>query len=817
MRTGRWIIKAIKTVYKNSRGIVVHFIPSQAGWKGAAYGIIIIIYLQLLITGAFLLKTLGLPVTVLYIMKYLGMGCFAGLAVMLFMLIYRQIPGFYSWIFFGALVVLLDFWSVSKAGKFVLSTITILSASFLAGALFSLKASRETSSLIDRIINIAFLSVGLAGLVFGGIFIFRNGVKTDPPENAALKSGFRPTLITLGNPSLPGSFTISTMTYGSGKDKHRKDFGEKTGIRTDSVDGSRFVSGWDHFNGWVRTRYWGFDEKSLPLNARVWFPDTTGTFPLVLIVHGNHYDRDYSDPGYEYLGRLMASRGLIFASVDENFLNGSWANIFKSLEEENDCRAWLLLKHLELWHQWNRDPKNVFFNRVDTENIALIGHSRGGEAVAIAACFNQLPYYPDDATVTFNFGFRIKSVIAIAPVDGQYMPSETGTFFSNVNYFVLQGSNDMDMQSYHGARQFQRISFNDKAYHFKAGLYIFGANHGQFNTRWGRNDVGYPSIAVHNRKQIMPENDQETIGKVYISAFLEATLHNQTGYVRLFQDYRTGINWLPETIYLNQFEDIYCNFICTYQEDINLSTTTQKGGHISMENLTVWKELTVPLKWGSQDTRAVYLGWDKDGKDTLTASYTMTQSTADYIVTDTCSYLYLVLADAAEDANPHPAKDGELKETTGNMNQSKDALHSEVRNSGRVNNSQEHSDAKANKKEEQSEKKDNNKDKKKEPIDFTVQITDTSGIAATLLLSDIAFLQPQIVAKIMKADFLTENASSEIVFRNYNIPLSMFRKMNNAIDVRCIRSVTLIFDRTEKGVIILDNAGFRKPPRQSKL
>ena len=59
----------------------------------------------------------------------------------------------------------------------------------------------------------------------------------------------------------------------------------------------------------------------------------------MLIVHGNHNYRQFSDPGYEYLGALLASRGFILASVDENFLNG--------LSGENDARAWVLLKHLE--------------------------------------------------------------------------------------------------------------------------------------------------------------------------------------------------------------------------------------------------------------------------------------------------------------------------------------------------------------------------------------------------------------------------------------------------------------------------------------
>jgi acetyl esterase/lipase len=54
-------------------------------------------------------------------------------------------------------------------------------------------------------------------------------------------------------------------------------------------------------------------------------------------------------------------------------------------------------------------------HRVDMNNIAVMGHSRGGEAAALAATFNKLRI-PDD----FKQGFvqlAIKSVVA--PVDGQ--------------------------------------------------------------------------------------------------------------------------------------------------------------------------------------------------------------------------------------------------------------------------------------------------------------------------------------------------------------------------------------------------------------
>ena len=57
-------------------------------------------------------------------------------------------------------------------------------------------------------------------------------------------------------------------------------------------------------------KYWGFEPNSLPLNARVWFPQDEGLFPLVLIVHGNHEMIEFSDPGYAYLGKLAREPGI---------------------------------------------------------------------------------------------------------------------------------------------------------------------------------------------------------------------------------------------------------------------------------------------------------------------------------------------------------------------------------------------------------------------------------------------------------------------------------------------------------------------------
>src|SRR5215210_2124011 len=188
--------------------------------------------------------------------------------------------------------------------------------------------------------------------------------------------------ISAPNPGVAGTFVVRTLVYGSGTDKRRPAFRDSVTLRTRTVDGSPMVSATPEIAK-SRSKYWGFDFKKLPINGRVWYPQGDGPFPLVLVVHGNHNMKDFSDPGYGYLGQLLASRGFILVSVDENFINGN-------LRGENDGRGWLLLEHLKWWRTWNDSLGSPFYHKVDMGNIALMGHSRGGEAVAVAAAFNRL-------------------------------------------------------------------------------------------------------------------------------------------------------------------------------------------------------------------------------------------------------------------------------------------------------------------------------------------------------------------------------------------------------------------------------------------
>ncbi|NNE71009.1 MAG: MFS transporter, partial [Rhodothermales bacterium] len=419
------------------------------------------------------------------------------------------------------------------------------------------------------------------------------------------------------NPGTVGPFSVKTLYYGSGTDLRRAVYRDSVAIRTDSVDGSKLVDLGSSAKS--RNKYWGFTPKALPINGRVWYPDGPGPFPLVLVVHGNHNMKDFSDPGYDYLGELLASQGYILASVDQNFINGG-------IRQENDARGWLLLKHLEAWREFNQTPGGAFEGLVDMDRIALMGHSRGGEAVALAAAFNRLDRYPDNGNLEFDFGFSIRAVVAIAPVDGQYLPTGRHAPIEDVNYLVFHGSHDGDVTSFHGLRQYQRTSFSSGSDFFKAAVYMYRANHGQWNTVWNNKDRGPRSGRSLRLDALVDPEEQRDFARVFVGAFLDATLKGNDRYLSLFRDHRTAGQWLPGTMYVSRYQHSSFRPLADFEEDINLETGTEPGVAITADSLSTWKEAPLVLRSrnrastsNSQQNQALRIGWSRDSTNVLPA------------------------------------------------------------------------------------------------------------------------------------------------------------------------------------------------------
>jgi len=763
---GRWL-------WSRGREVRKGLVPGPRAWAGARRGVLLVA-IGLFVASVWPLFavrsfnwTALIPVLLLPLVSALAGGLFVLARRLL-----SPLPRSFAW---TAVSVLTAFTfllgSAGKKGMWI-SSFYVIAAGALAGAgLASLRSSggqrlrglRRAVALGGVVFGAALLALGLGWLVW-------SGPAEKPIPDAARSSSASVPALALPDPGQPGPHAVRELTYGSGTDRRRPEFGAKVGLRSRSVDGSLLVERWKGAIGWAREAYWGFDSKHLPLQGRVWYPEGDGPFPIVLMVHGNHLAEDFSDPGYAYLGRLFASRGTIAVSVDENFLNSTPSDLLGFLDDgwkdENDARGWLLLEHLRQWREWSRTPGNPFAGRVDLDRVALVGHSRGGEAVAVAGVFNRLPFYPDDARVAFDYGFGIHGVAAIAPVDGQYKPAGTPTRLQNLDYFVLHGSHDGDMQSFHGQRVLERVRFTDGAFHFKAGLYVHRANHGQFNTSWGRGDSGGLGDRFLNLRPLLPKEDQEKVASVFISAFLEATLSRETGYRALFRDYRRGAAWLPNVVYLQQYEDTATRVLADFEEDIDLTTATWPGGRLRGENLSDWNEREASLRWGTLDTRAVWLGWDRaKAKGTPSYSLLLPEPGLDG---GPDRVLAFHLADARQEPSP--------------------PLGAE----------------KAGKAPKPKKKPDTAK-----PIDLSVEVGDADGRAARLALGRFRLLQPQIEAQVAKAAWFSDESPSELVFDAFEVPLAALRDATPGLDLSRLRTVRFVFDRTDEGVVVLDDLAIR--------
>ena len=296
--------KLIKNISNWLKSRIKSITPGRTAVKGAARGVL------------FFAAIIWTTATIIWLARgndIISVALFAGLAgaaiLFSYLLIFviklvSKLSGFYKWALFIAFPLLFF-----ATYGFELAALFIVMGSLLGAAAAVIRHTKFSNiTPPKRAVTIIGLLLGLGGLIASIILYVPEGFDVDKFENAALKSKTEISQIEMEDPAQPGNFEVKTLTYGSGKDKHRSEFSKDVTIQTDSVNGVAFLDDWDGISGWYRTWYWGHDDKSLPLNARVWYPDGQGPFPLVLVVHGNHGMQDYSDPGYDYLGELLASR-----------------------------------------------------------------------------------------------------------------------------------------------------------------------------------------------------------------------------------------------------------------------------------------------------------------------------------------------------------------------------------------------------------------------------------------------------------------------------------------------------------------------------
>lgn len=774
--------------------------PGPRARKGASRGVALLAAVAAVLVGIWLRPGLGpvldIPAGILVALLF---AVLIGLALIWTLKLLDLLPRFLGWTGFGALGALLFVLVAGfnlPPGMGLPATLVIAAVAALLGGSLALLLGREPLGRKRRAILSALVVVGLAASAWGVWWLLDRG---DTEHLVQLKrpDPVRVAPLAAADPSQPGPHRVLTLTYGSGTDRQRPEFAKEADLKSRTVDGTPFVEGNEGWRVGMRDWFWGFGFKKLPLNGRVWYPEGPGPFPLVLVVHGNHNMADFSDPGYAWLAEILASRGFIAVSVDENFLNGSWVG---GLEKENDARGWLLLKHVEQWRDWNRTAGNPFHRKVDMDRVALIGHSRGGEAVAIAAAFNRLPRYPDDATVPLGFNFGIRSIVAIAPVDGQYKPAGKPTPLSGVNYLVLHGAHDGDVSVFHGDRLYRRLEFREEGrYGFKAEVYSYRSNHGQWNTVWNDADAGWPTSLILNRDALLAPEDQRKLGAVSISAFLEATLHDKPAYVQLFRDLRAAKAWLPEDLYISRFQDSTFRLLVDSEEDVDVTTTAlEEGGLITGRHLALWKEQDLEFRQGdsTKQNQVTYLGWKRDPKkprEVATWAVRLPRELPDGWTLGPDSLLTFSLTDSGEEA-PDP-KEKEKEKKAGKKSEAEEEAEKKEEEK---------------KEKEREERKKREKKEGKEPLDLSIELVTADGAAVRLPLSRFRALPVPLESRFTRlpdeSDLYGE--AWEPTLQTFELPLRAFAAAKPGFDPAAVREIRFVFDRSPEGVVILDDLGF---------
>lgn len=407
-----------------------------------------------------------------------------------------------------------------------------------------------------------------------------------------------------------GFFRIEATYIGGGSDFNFSQKGEHSYIS--AVYGSR-REGYDSITSEYETlpvsgvSAFVQGARSVPLNGLLRIPDIeegAPPSPLAIIVHG-WSDVSFSEKGYLYLCEQFASHGIIAATIDESIFN----EVLDADREEIDARAILLLEHVKQFGIWNETSGHPLEGKVDMENVMLIGHSRGGEAVEMASYFQSLgtnasPVGVDeelyfDGTETNSYlgpynNFILKALVALAPTEGTgingiSVPPVEG------NYLLIQGSADDDVMRFGGYNVYEQANPIDldnpqnPADAFKAMVWIHGANHIYFNTVWSLEQEDFSAI---------DEDLQRKITTYYITAFACSTLFKDDQAVRVFQDNRFGDEYFVtedesdvSVKRITQYQGRERLFINHYQEDDDLQTLSSALAGISGTNS--WTDATL--------------------------------------------------------------------------------------------------------------------------------------------------------------------------------------------------------------------------------
>lgn len=207
---------------------------------------------------------------------------------------------------------------------------------------------------------------------------------------------------------------------------------------------------------------------------------STGTCPENYVVVPNHR-------GYDYMAVDLAARGYFVVSINAN--RGIHAAPSTPADElAIGPRGRLVLRHLERLSRWDSGTEPTppelgvdLLDRIDFDQVGLMGHSRGGEAVRFA--YNEYRRSGSPWPALIESPVSIRGVFEIGPTDkgqdGQFLNAD------QTAWNVVLPACDWDLSDLPGLRPFDRmLSIPEPAPFFKSFYHVWGANHNYYNSEW---------------------------------------------------------------------------------------------------------------------------------------------------------------------------------------------------------------------------------------------------------------------------------------------------------------------------------------------
>ncbi len=215
-----------------------------------------------------------------------------------------------------------------------------------------------------------------------------------------------------------------------------------------------------------------------------------GVLKLLVVSHGNGHNYQW----YDHIGNHLASYGFVVMSHQNNTVPGIETSSTTTLTNTD-----YFIGNLDIIEG------GVLDGHVDTDNIAWIGHSRGGEGVVRAyrrlLTDDFIPANYDEDNITF--------VSSIAPT----------VFFNNatsnsgdVDYHIWVGGADSDVSGCSSSNVTQSFQLFGRATERRQGISLHGAGHGVFHNGNGIFAAGPCQV---NR------TDTHTIMRGYILPLME--------------------------------------------------------------------------------------------------------------------------------------------------------------------------------------------------------------------------------------------------------------------------------------------------------